>query len=153
MVDHNNFHDNLCRIQDGELKVASLLNSVFADIMITNTLNDDCKYDIKALVNGNPTTFEIKEDIKCAETGNVVVEYESRGKPSGIKTTEADFWIFRIHKTSENIHHFVIGTKRLKRLIKERKYSRKYHMRYTDSKNKVYFFKYNDLIDNCYQID
>ncbi len=155
MVDHNNFHENLIRIQVGELKVANLINSVFADVMVTDILNDDCKYDIKAEVNGKSVTFEVKEDIRCADTGNVVVEYESRGKPSGIETTEADFWIFRIHHgyKESDIHHFLIGTERLKRLIREKKYSRKYQMPHTDSKNKVYFFKYHDLIPTCYQID
>jgi hypothetical protein len=39
-------------------------------------------------------TIEVKRDLKAKTTGNVFVEFESRGKPSGIATSEADFWCF-----------------------------------------------------------
>jgi hypothetical protein len=31
-----------------------------------------------------------------AKTGNIVVEFESRNKPSGIQSTEADFWFHNL---------------------------------------------------------
>jgi hypothetical protein len=37
---------------------------------------------------------ELKTDIKSNETGNFVVETFHYGKPSGITTTTADFWVF-----------------------------------------------------------
>jgi hypothetical protein len=38
--------------------------------------------------------IEVKtEKDKWKTTGNIVIEYESRGKPSGIITTEADYWL------------------------------------------------------------
>jgi hypothetical protein len=36
--------------------------------------------------------IEVKSDAQCSKTGNVYIEYESRGKPSGISTTEAQWW-------------------------------------------------------------
>lgn len=37
--------------------------------------------------------IEVKtEKDKWKTTGNIVIEFESRGKPSGIITTEADYW-------------------------------------------------------------
>lgn len=36
--------------------------------------------------------IEIKTDYKVSETGNVAIEFEDRGKPSGIKTTRAEWW-------------------------------------------------------------
>ena len=39
-------------------------------------------------------TVEVKKDYKTHKTGNVAVEFESRGKPSGIATTEAEWWAF-----------------------------------------------------------
>ena len=39
-------------------------------------------------------TAEVKTDYRVGETGNVFVEEESRGKPSGIKTTKAEYWNF-----------------------------------------------------------
>ena len=38
--------------------------------------------------------IEIKRDMKAKETGNIFIEYESRGKPSGISTTESKFYCF-----------------------------------------------------------
>lgn len=38
--------------------------------------------------------IEVKRDFKSSKTGNIFVEYECRGKPSGIATTEADYWAF-----------------------------------------------------------
>ena len=63
--------------------------------------NGDFKYDLalgqigegwvgKMLSNN---TIEVKFDFACCKTGNFYIEYESRGKPSGIATTQADYWM------------------------------------------------------------
>ena len=155
MIDHNDFHDNLSRIQVGEIQVSTILDNSFFDLSMCEETNDDNRYDIKGIIGDREVTFEIKEDIRCADTGNVVVEFESRGKPSGICTTKADFWVFRVHEGYRecDIHHYMIGTNRLKRIINEHKYDRIYKMMHTDSKNKVYFFKYDYLKTVSYQID
>ena len=36
--------------------------------------------------------IEVKTDFKVSDTGNVAIEYECRGKPSGISITQADWW-------------------------------------------------------------
>jgi hypothetical protein len=41
-------------------------------------------------------TVEVKADLKAKETGNLFIEYESRGNPSGIATSEADYWCFHV---------------------------------------------------------
>jgi hypothetical protein len=41
-------------------------------------------------------TVEVKADLKAKATGNLFIEYESRGNPSGIATSEADYWCFQI---------------------------------------------------------
>jgi hypothetical protein len=38
--------------------------------------------------------IEVKYDPKSNETGNVVVEIEMNGKPSGLMTTTAKYWVF-----------------------------------------------------------
>jgi hypothetical protein len=43
--------------------------------------------------------IEVKYDRIAHETGNVFIEYVSRGKPSGISTTDADYWVYKIEKT------------------------------------------------------
>lgn len=37
---------------------------------------------------------EVKNDRQWVNTGNIYVEAECRGKPSGIQTTEATWWVF-----------------------------------------------------------
>ena len=57
-------------------------------------------WDIKARINKNwkesMVTFEIKDDMKSSETGNVWFEYRCYGKPSWIYSTKADYIVYRI---------------------------------------------------------
>ena len=46
--------------------------------------------------DGAPETFEVKCDYGATTTGNLFIEYESRGKPSGLAVTKADWWVFEI---------------------------------------------------------
>lgn len=41
--------------------------------------------------------IEVKSDFKCRTTGNLFVEYQQKGRPSGIQTTEAEWWAFEYH--------------------------------------------------------
>ena len=47
--------------------------------------------------------IEVKTDFKANETGNVFIEYESRGKKSGIATSLADYYCIAI----ENSFHIM----------------------------------------------
>jgi len=41
--------------------------------------------------------IEVKtERDKWSSTGNIVIEFESRGRPSGIASTEADYWFHNL---------------------------------------------------------
>ena len=40
--------------------------------------------------------IEVKRDRIAHKTGNIFIEYESRGKPSGIATSKADFYAYYI---------------------------------------------------------
>ena len=52
-----------------------------------------CKgYDI--YVPETDIKIEVKQDKKSNYTGNFVVETEFNGEPSGVSTTEADYWVF-----------------------------------------------------------
>jgi hypothetical protein len=78
----------------------------------------DFQYDLKlgqikekelAQIFSNKT-IEVKTDLKAEETGRVYVEYESRGKASGIATTKADYYCFVIN----NYSYILIKTEKLK---------------------------------------
>jgi hypothetical protein len=81
-----------------DLKVGQMAESWLADILMSKTV-------------------EIKRDFKASRTGRVFVEFFSRGKPSGIDTTEADFWAFIID--GETV--VILPTARLKELVQEAK--------------------------------
>jgi hypothetical protein len=55
-------------------------------------------------------TIEVKRDLLTAKTGNVFIEYSSRGKPSGIATTKSDFYCIVIEDT-----FIILPTKLLKK--------------------------------------
>jgi len=58
-----------------------------------NRCNDN-RYDITMGYDGNAYTYEIKTDIYPRDTGNMAIEVESRGKPSGISVTQADYFVY-----------------------------------------------------------
>lgn len=55
--------------------------------------NNDYRYDLKMFFRNKEYTYEVKTDIYPVDTGNIVIEFESRGKPSGISVTEADYFV------------------------------------------------------------
>lgn len=70
--------------------------------------NSDFKYD---LILGNQgeniisellkdSTIEVKMDFLAHRTNNLFIEYLSREKPSGISTTQAEFWFYIILKNN-----------------------------------------------------
>ena len=59
-------------------------------------------------------TVEVKKDYKTHKTGNIAVEFESRGKPSGIATTEAEWWAFvLVNKDFDNTVIMLLKTENL----------------------------------------
>jgi hypothetical protein len=92
--------------------------------------NNDNKYDLLFEKNGREVKIEVKQDFSCYRTGNVGVEYHCRGKNSGIFTSEADFYIYKLHQNTKYIRKtkkekeqpneiktIVINKQRLKKII------------------------------------
>jgi hypothetical protein len=59
---------------------------------------------------------EVKTDSMAHSTGNAFIEVYSRGKLSGISTTTADYWLYRIEANGTAV---LIKTERLKSLVKK----------------------------------
>tara|TARA_R100000700_G_scaffold11407_1_gene16441 strand:+ start:1593 stop:2006 length:414 start_codon:yes stop_codon:yes gene_type:complete len=51
------------------------------------------------------------------KTGNICIEYESYGKPSGIQTTESDYWFHNLCIGDEIFCTFIFDVPKLKKLI------------------------------------
>ncbi len=78
--------------------------------------NSDFKYDLEIgqkyetmLGELLGQTIEVKRDFKALETKNIFVEYESRGKRSGISTTLATYWCYWL----SDYHLIIIETDKL----------------------------------------
>ena len=57
--------------------------------------------------------IEVKTDFKADKTKNIFIEIYSRGKLSGLSTTHAEYWIFKLNKIS-----IIISTEELKKVVK-----------------------------------
>lgn len=69
--------------------------------------------------------YECKADRMAHNTGNLCIEHFSRGKPSGISTTEADFWIYMLVAPNGEISStFKIPLDVLKEQIEKKAYTR-----------------------------
>lgn len=88
-----NFRKDLAKGIEGEeaiIRYMQNLGFTFVDKC------DDNRYDFSMLYNGVVYTYELKTDMYCSrdsDTGNIVIEVESRGRQSGISVTQADFFV------------------------------------------------------------
>ncbi len=73
--------------------------------------------ELKVALNGQ---MECKADRLCQKTGNIYVETESRGKPSGINVTTAKYWAFCLWVEKREAQTWaIVPTKILKKLMKD----------------------------------
>jgi hypothetical protein len=67
-------------------------------------------------------TCEIKtERDKWASTGNICIEIESYGKPSGLTSTEAELWVHNLVKDGELCCSLVFNTDKLRAVMEDMK--------------------------------
>ena len=90
--------------------------------------NSDFQYDLRFGKEGeteiakllNDSDIEVKRDRQTQQTGNVYIEYESRGKPSGIATTKASKWAYILQDGCILIVNTKLLKEALRYLIKAR---------------------------------
>ncbi len=64
-------------------------------------------------------TCEVKtERDQWSNTGNICIEVESYGKPSGLASTEAELWVQNLVKDNELVCSLVFKTDKLKEIVK-----------------------------------
>ncbi len=88
-----NFKKDLKESENSVLYVMSYLTSIGCRDFHTN---NDGKYDLKYYRTTDKQWFtaEVKNDLMWDKTHNVALEFCSRGKPSGVCTSQADLWIY-----------------------------------------------------------
>jgi hypothetical protein len=90
--------------------------------------NSDFRYDLEIgqeyesrfadLFRGKK--FEVKTDFHSHKTGNIAIEYKSRGKPSGISTTESDFYVYIIPMAPLKNIMIILPVNELKEITKKK---------------------------------
>jgi len=63
------------------------------DVYTLHEVNEDCLYDFSIKSSKYKYKFEVKADLMSNHTNNYYIEYESSGKPSGILTSKADYYV------------------------------------------------------------
>lgn len=72
---------------------------------------------IDDLFNGAKTCEVKTERDQWAKTGNICIEHESWGKPSGINATTSDIWVQNLVKDGELVCSLMFNTEKLKEII------------------------------------
>jgi hypothetical protein len=66
---------------------------------------------------------EVKSEMdKWIKSGNHYCEYKSRGKDSGINTTQSKYWAVNFYKGKKFMFAMFVETERIKKMIKNNKY-------------------------------
>ncbi len=98
------------------------------------TFNRDAKFDIqlsRALVDerrlgeifstAKIEKIELKsESYLWEQTGNICIEFRCDGKPSGIATTEADYWVHELKRDGQTLAYLMFPIERLKQLARDK---------------------------------
>jgi len=96
--------------------IKKLKESDFSVTKFTKDLSYGKKHE--KLVMKSMENFELKTDRMAHKTGNVYVEFQSRGKDSGIRTSKSDTWIFKIpNGKDQHLFSIHIPLTRLKKLV------------------------------------
>jgi hypothetical protein len=65
------------------------------------------------------TKIELKTERWLWErSGNICIEYECNGEPSGIAATESDFWVHQLKRDYETLVYLMFPVARLKELVR-----------------------------------
>src|ERR1700722_20113787 len=107
--------------------------------------NDDSRYDF---ILANNKTYEVKALLKVYLYQNIFVEYMAFKKPSGIKLTHANFYVFVLIDKGIVKQIIIISTSKLRRLISEEKYMKNY----VDQLKAGYIFNLQFLIEQSLSI-
>ena len=75
------------------------------------------EYDFGGTLDGREIKFEVKWDRRAGETGNVAIEFESRGRPSGLSVSAADYYIYKIGEQG----FYLFETAALKQKLSDRR--------------------------------
>lgn len=122
-----------------EALASQYYNNIGYNIIIES--DNKKEYDF-IIENDKKETFkiEVKADRNAFKTNNICIEFMCSCVNSGINSTTAIFWVYYVIKhNKDNYNMYIIPTKYIKELIKNKKYHKIIKPRY--GKSKCYLFK------------
>ncbi len=111
------FRKDLVLGNEGEVVIKDFL--VKQGLMYVES-NDNNKFDLKMIKKNKEVTYEIKTDVLVTptkDTGNLFVEFKCRNKPSGIETSEAEWFVTYFKHLNEA---WFIKTDKIKSLLADK---------------------------------
>lgn len=143
---HYDFDTDLQKSKTTEREVAELFKSHYGNDIRKVSYCDDNRFDIALDMGDDVVTLEVKEDFKCMVTGNVCVEFECRGKPSGIAVTQADYLVYKIHESPVKFNYYMCSIDAISKRIASGNYYRVFESGGDPGSNtKGYLFKLADF--------
>lgn len=121
---------------------------IIGDMSSTNKWD----FELRFPKDGSTGGVEIKEDFKSGDTGNTVVEFECRGKSSGIETTQARYYLYKFH-LKDAVEYYMISTAMLKWVIKQAFYVQIVTGGDANSNTKMYLFRLKTFIKYSTRLD
>jgi len=134
--------DRLIRGSIGEKVAERALYKRFGDKIksLVHCDNKDCDFIINEKI-----LIEVKNDNMSYKTGNVAIEIECRGKPSGINTTKANYWVQIILGEP-----YITTPSLIKKILKSDAVPKKFVVGGDKGSNtKMVLFKQKDFIKIC----
>ena len=139
-------------MKDEDFKKTLAFGNSYEEILKELIPHKECIQSIKGeydlILDG--TKYEVKADRFMFKTNNVLIEYESNKKASGISITEADYYaIFEIDNDKYEL--YLIPVADIKQLISEKMYKRKISCGYNKLSqcylfDKIHFDKFSQEI-------
>jgi hypothetical protein len=97
--------------------------------------------------HGRIETVELKtENWLWERTGNICIEYEWNGKPSGINATEATHWVHALERDGELLCYLMFTTDRLRSLVCNARLNGRTRVGGDDGLSKMALIRLTDLL-------
>ena len=110
------FSHDLCDAIDVERLVATAICKEFDLTFVKQGKNE--KFDFILFTGKKELSFEVKHDKIASQSNRVAVEFECRGKPSGISVSCSDFYVIVIGSDA-----YIMNTTALKTLFESEKFT------------------------------
>ena len=118
---HYNFAEDLKTSDKIEVNVIKKLQKAYPNFQF-HSFSGTKGYDCIFSMDGKTYSLEIKADFFAVNTGNMVVEYESWGKPAGIVTTKANFIAYAMMRSIDDFDLYLINTEKQRKMIADELY-------------------------------